>query len=192
MRLSSPKNIFFLVGMLCAVIPAGVALAADATREEYSVKVALIYNFIRFTEWPAESFVQDQNVLQIMIYADESLLSVFDSIDGTIVGEHKIAVTLAEKPKDVRGCHLLFLPKTERDQWSQIKAALGQKSVLTVGEMNGFLESGGVINLHMADNKIRFQVDLDHAQSRNLMISSRILKFASSVVREEGGRNDEF
>jgi YfiR/HmsC-like len=188
MRRSNLKHTTTIVGLLLAQILYGPVLAADSIAEEYAVKAALLFNFACFTEWPDDTFDQETDVIRLMVFGNDSLGEAFESIDGKLAAGRPIRVEFSRKPEDAIGCHLLFLAKTERDQWPQIQSALGESPVLTIGEMNGFLESGGIMNLHLVRNKIRFQVNLDHARSRHLQVSSRILKFASSVTDEYGSR----
>ena len=181
-RLLSPKLSFLSIFMLLVAVLCGVGSSAAPLKDEYKVKVALVYNFARFCEWPDGAFENDQSNLRVVVYGDRSLEPIFFALDGMQVGERRIEVFLAETPDNIPQCHLLFLAKTERDDWPQIVAVLGKAPVLTVGEMNGFLESSGVLNLHLNKNKVSFEVNLDQARVNNIDISSRILKLASSVV----------
>lgn len=188
MQLLKLKKSVLQVGLLLAVICFGLGAEAATTKEEYAVKAALVYNFARFSQWPEEAFKYEQAPLRVVVYGDKSLDLAFSAIEGTMVGEHPIEVIHVEKPEDLPHCHLLFLAKTERDDWPKIMAILGERAVLTVGEMNGFIDSGGVLNLHLDKSKINFEVNLDQAKSNNIIISSRILKLASSVINTSEGR----
>ena len=186
MRLSSLKPSFLHFTMVMVFILCVSGATAGTLKDEYKVKAALVYNFARFCEWPDEAFEDDPSILRVVIYGDKGLKPIFETINGMQVGERQIEVLLAETPESIPRCHLLFLAKTERDDWPQIVAVLGEDSVLTVGEMNGFIESAGVLNLHLIDNKVSFDVNLDQARINNIVISSRILKLASSVVSKKG------
>jgi hypothetical protein len=55
--------------------------------------------------------------------------------------------------------------------------------VLTVGETDNFLSDGGMIRFHFEADKIRFDINLDEAESSHLKISSRLLLLATSVTQ---------
>ena len=55
--------------------------------------------------------------------------------------------------------------------------------VLTVGETANFLSDGGMIRFHIADDKIRFDINLSGAESSHLKISSRLLLLATLVTQ---------
>ena len=179
-----------LLGCLLAAVLLSVPVgAADSTTEEYTVKAALVYNFARFTEWPDDAFDLNERTLKIMYYGDENLRDAFETVSGRMVGNRRIVVEYAAEPEDVIGCNLLFLARTEREEWPQILAAIEGDPILIIGEMNGFLESGGVVNLHLVKSKIRFQVNLDSARARELQISSQLLMLATSVIETEGAKD---
>ena len=174
-----------LTAFLVLVPPGGGALAADKVAQEYAVKAALVYNFARFTEWPADAFNDADEPLRIVVYGHKDLASTFASIDGKLAAGRRIEVVFANRVGDVAGCHMLFLAKDKGDMWPQVLKVLTFDPVLTIGEMNGFLESGGTMNLHLDHSKIRFEVNLTEAKKRGIHISSRILKLASLVIDEQ-------
>jgi hypothetical protein len=63
--------------------------------------------------------------------------------------------------------------------------------VLTVGDMNGFLESGGVINLIMENNKVHFEINISAAKRAGIAIRSQLLKLAKRVIKEDTPQDDK-
>ena len=163
----------------------GPPAGADSFQEEYAVKAALVFNFARFTEWPEGTFSSQDEPMELVVFGDKDLKSPFQSLDGKKVADHPIVVRWTNRPDEVDSCHVLFLAGNQRDLWPQVRAAIADHSVLTIGEMNGFLESGGVMNLHLSNNKVRFQVNLDHMRENSLQISSQVLKLAS-MIQDKG------
>jgi len=51
--------------------------------------------------------------------------------------------------------------------------------------MEGFAQSGGVINFVTVEKKIRFEINLDAAERADLKISSKLLRLAQ-IVKDEG------
>jgi hypothetical protein len=71
---------------------------------------------------------------------------------------------------------------------SYVGVDLHNAPVLTVGETAGFLDAGGIIDFLLEDNKLRFEVNLDTAESADLKIGSRLLVLAQRVVGESHGK----
>ena len=71
---------------------------------------------------------------------------------------------------------------TLAEKWSvSIRVKNFGKSVLTVGEAENFLQEGGIIKFHLESNKVRFAINNAVAQTAHLVISSKLLRLASSV-----------
>lgn len=179
------KAVWFAVLLLVPVALSTGSAWADATTEEYRVKAALVYNFARYTEWPPEAFQKPDEPLRMTVFGPADLKPVFSGLNGKMVGQHPVEVVFASKPEESQGCHLLFLAQSERDLWPQIWTALRGSHALSVGEMNGFLKGGGVMNLHLVNKKVRFQVNLKNMRDQDIQISSQILKLASKIFEPE-------
>jgi len=70
--------------------------------------------------------------------------------------------------------------------------ALKGSPILTIGESDGFLESGGIINFLMEDEKVRFEINNTAAKQARLKIRSKLLRLAQRVIEEKtpnGTRN---
>jgi hypothetical protein len=53
--------------------------------------------------------------------------------------------------------------------------------VLTVGDMPGFCENGGMIRLGLEDSRIRIEINPDVAEKAGLQLSSKLLSLAMIV-----------
>jgi len=57
--------------------------------------------------------------------------------------------------------------------------------VLTIGEIDGFLETGGIINFILEQKKLVFEVNLVAGKRAKLEISSKLLRIAKRVIKEQ-------
>jgi hypothetical protein len=78
---------------------------------------------------------------------------------------------------------VVFISQSEEGRARKILPALAKAGVLTVSDMPGFLDHGGMIQFTFSGNRIRFEVNLDAAQEAQLTLSSELLKVASAVRR---------
>jgi hypothetical protein len=53
--------------------------------------------------------------------------------------------------------------------------------VLTVGETEGFIEEGGIINLKLDSGKVQIQINISAAEQAGVRISSKLLSLAQIV-----------
>ena len=178
---------FLLRVALCFL--AVVAQAQSAT--EYQVKAAFLFNFARFVEWPAEAFPTADAPLQICILGQDPFGADFEQmiVDKSVNG-HRMEIAHPEGVPQARACHILFIAFSEKPRLREILQGLRGTSVLTVGEVPGFVQMGGIINFVLDDNRVRFEINQRAAQIVRLKLSARLLTVAKLVLTgDESGGN---
>ena len=78
---------------------------------------------------------------------------------------------------------MLFISSSQESRLPQVMQNLHGSSVLTVGEMERFIPSGGIINFVIERNKVRFEISPSGAERARLKLSSQLLSLAR-VVRQ--------
>lgn len=167
--------------VLVCVCAVGVGLAAERPDAD-QVRAALVLNFTRYTEWPlpAEGGAGG-DVLRIGILADEDQAASLVALDGKVSGERLLEVVRCRDAAAAADVDAVFVAGGDRETWLAVRAAVADRPILTIGEMNGFLDAGGLINLVNQDGRYRFEVNLADARDAGLKISSRLLKLARTV-----------
>jgi len=167
-------------GLLLAGLWSGPAPAQVA--KEYQIKAAYLYNFAKFVEWPARRFANDQSPLIIGFLGKDPVGAELETIarDHKINGR-RIVIKQVETAAEAGGVHLLFFADGAGRRVAETLAALKGAAVLTVGESDAFIATGGMINfVHEAD-KVRFEINAEAAGSAGLKISAQLLKLARPV-----------
>ncbi len=86
-----------------------------------------------------------------------------------------------DKISEAGGCQILFISRSEQRRLSALLAALKGHNTLTVSDIDGFAHEGGMIQLLLQDNQVRFEINLRAAQAAELTISSNLLKLATTI-----------
>jgi YfiR/HmsC-like len=145
---------------------------------EYRVKAAYLLNFAKFVDWPTEESPATQ--LTICVIGDDPFGNALDQlVQGEAVGERRIVVQRHAGAPQHGKCDVAFLGKTTREQ-PRILEELGP-GVLTVGEGETFLRSGGIIAFVIENRKVRFDVSQTAARNASVRLSSRLLGVARTV-----------
>jgi hypothetical protein len=163
-------------------------LPATSTAEEYSIKAAYLYHFAQFVEWPEGAFKDANSPLTFCTIGEDPFHGSLDSaLSGKSSGARAFRVLHFKQPREIQGCHVLFLGAAQKKTNDTILAAVQQSPVLTVGESEHFAQEGGMIGFVREENKIRFEINLDTAKKARLRISSRLLALAKSVIGGQRG-----
>jgi hypothetical protein len=164
------------VTLLWLLLAGGDSPAQDAQPTEYQIKAAFLFRFAKFVEWPAKAFSSPDAPLVIGVLGDNPFHDDLPQvIQKKTVDAHPVAIQEFRSAAEVTNCHILFISSSEKGRTPQILATLKGSSILTVAEMDKFIEAGGMINFFMEGTKIHFQINNDSAVKAGLKISSRML-----------------
>jgi hypothetical protein len=173
------SGLYFLLSAFCF---SPIGWAQSKAPPDYEVKAAFLVNFPKYVEWPADASA-DTNKPIIVACLGESKVS--DALRKIIQsrppnGRAIVARVIATEDESA-GCHILFIGDAERRRLPAVLEKLKGESVLVIGESEGFLDKGGIINLALRDRKVRVDVNLDAAREANLKIRSQLLGVADVV-----------
>ena len=102
------------------------------------------------------------------------------TINGKTANGRRLVVKRFSNFKALTFCHIVFVRSSERDRIRQTLAAAGP-GALTVGETEGFAQSGGIINFTLVDGKLRLEINQTSAERGGLKISAKLLSLARVI-----------
>lgn len=177
-----------LAALLCALsvlcIP---SLCAPADSLEYEVKAAMLYNFTRFVEWPATTWKDGRSPLILGVLGSDPFGRLLeDSMRDKTYSGRPIVLRRFHTLTELETCHVLFVAKSEKKHLKDILRLAQASSVLTVSEIDDFIQSGGTIGFVLIEDRIRFEINTTSALRSSLTISSKLLRLAHSGERHGG------
>lgn len=150
--------------------------AQSASQREYEIKAAYLYNFIKYVDWPIS-----KDTVTIGVLGGNPFGAALAPLNGKIVKGRRIVVKEIASVRDTQNCQIIFVSSSEKQRLQEIFENSKNGHVLTVGEMQGFAQDGGIINFIEENNKVRFEINADAARRTGLSISSELLKLAKLV-----------
>jgi hypothetical protein len=176
-----------VIAMICVQLATPRPTHAQAALPEYQVKAAYLFNFLKFVSWPDEAFADSLAPIVIGIAGDNPF---GDALPQVIVGKtvqgRDLVIRKYRAGESLRGCHILYIDASEKKRLSQILAGLHGSSVLTVADVDGFLDAGGMIQFLSEDNHVRFAINADATSLARLKISSKLLSLARGAPANAG------
>jgi hypothetical protein len=180
---------FFALLLSLHLLGGGGRSRAQTANEEYRVKAAFIFHFAQLVDWPPDEQTGAENSLLLCtLGADPFQGTLEGTVAGKAIGNRVIRVRHLGEPQDMQACQILFLGRAQSKRIPTLVADLHNAPILTVGETAGFLDAGGMICFLLEENKVRFDINLDAAESAKLKIGSRLLILAEHVVGEARGK----
>jgi hypothetical protein len=158
--------------------------AADAPAEEYRVKGAFLLNFAKFVEWPAQAFKGPGNAIEICVLGTNPFTGDLDQAARAVQVESRaVTVRQIQDVQQAKECQMVFVSVSERKRARALLEAAQGGSVLTVGESEGFLASGGVIEFRVEDSRVRMEISEAAAKRAGLHISAKLLSLSQPGKR---------
>jgi hypothetical protein len=202
------------VALAAAVALAAVLLCARGASGQdldparvAAVKSGMIVNFVRYTTWPESSFTDPAGgkaAIAITLLGESEIeRALLAATHGQDVGGRAIVIRRLRYPtpapgedapsaaameafrKGLRSAHVVFFGLSERDRYRSELAELAKADVLTVSDIGGFAEAGGMLGLVIRDKKVSIDANEAAIKATALRVSSQVLKLARIVRAAE-------
>ncbi len=152
--------------------------------DEYAIKAGFLYNFTKFVDWPADAFKDAQSPLVVCIIGKDPFGNKLDVLENKTISGRKVIVRRLAAFDNTEKCQVVFIGRSENDQAPAILKAARTRNILAISETPNFCSSGGMINLFLEGDKVRFEINIRNAEKARLKISSQLLNLAK-ICRED-------
>lgn len=176
-----------LAGLGLALLLAPVNFGASLPSHEYQVKATFLFNFIQFVQWPPSTFPSPDAPILVGVLGYDPFGRALEAVlTGETVRTRSLHVIRSRHWQDLQHCHLVFVSPSERQHVDPILRAFSTRPVLTVSEVPGFVEQGGVINFFFEGHKIRFEINPTAARRHDIKMSAQLLNLARIIGSPSG------
>ncbi len=158
---------------------------ANELEREYQIKAGFLYKFILFAEWPEEVTDEFRDTIRIGIIGKDSFGNAFEPVEGEIINGRKLIIKRFEKDVSavmLKECHILFISSSLKKDVDKILELLNEYPIITVSEVKGFTQSGGMINFLIKGNRVAFEINTSAAESAGIKFRSKLLRVAHQIV----------
>ncbi|GIV37192.1 MAG: hypothetical protein KatS3mg032_1571 [Cyclobacteriaceae bacterium] len=160
------KLMFFLM-------MAGAAVTGQAQeRPEHEIHAAMLFNFIKYVQWPDEAAPGD---FVVGVMGEDNVFNTLKAwYDGKPKGAKKYVVKKLTTANEAASCHVVYLGKSKSKEFENIKSSIAGKPVLTVTDGNGLGQKGSCINFRVIDGKLKWELNQATFSSSNLKVSGQL------------------
>jgi hypothetical protein len=173
---------FAALALFAGALAAPQSTAFAAVDRQQQVKAGYLYNFARFTTWPASKFASPGDAILLCVLENDPLTAALDeSLRGKSIDARPLLVRQVQRAEDMRACHVAYLGVLAGERLDAALDSLAGSGVLTIYE-NGSRRVGGAIHLFVEERRLRFEINKGTAQRERLELSSRLLGVAAAVL----------
>ena len=162
--------------VLSIVLGATVAIASAQERPTHELHAAMLYNFIKYIQWPNESEPGD---FVVGVIGDENVFNTLKTwYDGKAKGSKKYVIKKLSSAGEAESCQVVYVGKAKNKEFENIKTSVTGKSVLTITDGNGMGQKGSCINFKVIDGKLKFELNQATVTGSNLKVSTQLSSMA--------------
>ena len=194
-----------LIGLMIAIPE-----ASSRSYEEHEIKAAFLYSFAQFITWETRATTGQTAALTAALTAAQTAaltaaqtaaLTYCAVQEGPVVNALKELIaakqtagetrryTLLADLSNIRQCHILFLgADNNKSESLQLRP---EESVLTVGDSQGFVANGGIIEFRRQGARVQVHINLATARAQRIQISSKLLKLATIYNAPDEAKIDD-
>lgn len=184
-----PNKLVLIILVWTIICVGPMARGEPPVSREYALKAAFLFNFAKFVEWPKKAFLDESTPIVFCVLGEDPFGTALDPVKGRTVRGRKTVIRRSVKPDELTTCHICFVSKSEEEHLPGILEEVRDWHALTVSDVEGFAELGGVIGLVTVEDGIDLEINLEAADRAGLTVSSRLLKLAK-IIRGDTGRKE--
>jgi len=162
--------------ILSIVLGATVAIASAQERPTHEIHAAMLYNFIKYVQWPNEG---EPGEFVVGVIGDENVFNTLKAwYDGKAKGTKKYVIKKLSSAGEAENCQVVYVGKSKNKDFENIKTSVNGKSVLTITDGNGMGQKGSCINFKVIDGKLKFELNQAMVTGSNLKVSTQLSSMA--------------
>ena len=149
-------------------------------QDVFDLKAALTFSFAKFTGWPQAA--QPTKAWQLC-YFGEQYRESFSLLGDRTLSQKPINSIKKNEVIDVTACHIIFVGSKDRHRLRRLFLAINNRPILTVSDISGFINQGGMIEIVPGERRLQFKVNQQQMEQAGLDLSSQVLNLAIEVKR---------
>lgn len=155
------------------------SINAGSDRPLHEIHSMMIYNFIKYIQWPGYDSSQD---FVIGVIGEDDVYNTLNTwYNGKVRGDKKFLVKKFNSPNDITGCHIIYVGKKEGTSFDAINRKITGYPTLTITDTPGLGVKGSSINFKTVDDKLAFELNQKAIDKANLKVSGQLAAMAIMI-----------
>jgi hypothetical protein len=178
------KKRILKVTLLVILLALGFAVKANtkADAEErpvYEIHAMMIFNFIKYVEWPA---YEANGKFVIGVFGDKELLNNLQQFytNRSIKGQ-KVEIVYFSKISDVKPTQVMYLADNHSGKFDEINNIVSGTPTLLITDGSSLGKDGSCINFRNDEGKLKFEINEASISENKLKISSQLLSMGIKI-----------
>lgn len=186
MSLAAFLTTFFLLGMGGAAGSARVERpASEEKSREYELKAAVLYNIIKYVDWPKEVMGSSTDPITVLVIGENPFGATLENVlQKREAHGHRIVVRYSKGLPKKLNAQVVFMKGLSKAERGKLKDLCAASSAMLIGDREGLAKEGACLGFYLKDRRVRFEINVDALKRARLSASSELLKLAR-IIKEK-------
>lgn len=153
------------------------AATAQGVATEQSVRAAMVFNFLKFADFPGDGIGKPPTLQLCVAARDARQAEALAALSGRKVGGRKLSVV--EFTARSNDCQVFYVDSRQR--WNAVAEQPALRQTLTISNYPGFARDGGMIEIDVQNDGARFDINLTETKRASLHFSPQMLRLARQI-----------
>jgi hypothetical protein len=169
--LSKQKKTLYLYWLLsCTTL-------LNAFEPPEKLKALIVGKVAKYVQWKSKTNKQ----FIITLINDPSPELFYQLYKNQKIKNRSVKINHISSIDELHTTDILYIPKGNTLQLSHILESIDSKDILTISDIRGFAQKGGMIQLSFVSQKIKLKVNTGVAKEHDLHITPTLLRIADRV-----------
>ena len=165
-----------ILPVLTFLLVSGLAGFAQTEKPMHEIHAQMIYNFIKYIQWPNDS---EPGEFVVGIIGEDDVFNTLKSYyDGKPKGAKKYSIRKLSGAEEASTCAVVYIGKNKSGQFENVKNSVTGKPILTITDSFNLGKKGSCINFKVIDGKLKFELNQASVTSSTLKVASQLSSMA--------------
>ena len=144
---------------------------------EDKLQVIITGKIAKFISWDSNN----SETLDITVF-NNKFGTYFDELykDKKIKGKN-VVINYIDRIEQIKNTHILYICNVDFNTLNNIFSYTKDKKVVTISDIRGFAQKGGMVQIYQKNQKLKLKINLDIVNQKNIQIKSSLLRIVDIV-----------
>jgi hypothetical protein len=164
---------------LLILISVGLVFSSSAQTTNYQVHSLFVMNIAKYSTWPSHT-----HEFHILVFGKSKIYDeLVKQMSGKNINGLSIKVTQTDNVAEIGSAEIIFLADGKSGSLSEIMKATDGKPTMVIAEREGLFKKGAGFSFVLMDNNtLRYDINNEELEKRNIKVSKNLASLANSVI----------
>lgn len=172
------KKLLVLVAILALGVRVQAARITD-DRPMYEIHSMLMFNFLKYIEWPASA--QNGDFVIAVVGDDDVYNTLSKYYSARKINGQNVVIKNYGSVESIQNAHVVYLASGKSNQFDDLKAKFSGKPTLLITDHAGLGKKGSNINFRVISGKLKFEINKEAFNQAKLKVASQLEAMAIMI-----------